>query len=53
MIQNIKYSRKVENGADLDGQELLEEDEERDEDYERDKVDAAYLSEFNDLGWEG
>ena len=32
---------------------VLNDDEERDADEEREKVNAAFLSEFEDLGWEG
>lgn len=31
----------------------MDEDEERDADEEWEKVNAAFLSEFEDLGWEG
>ena len=49
MIQdNIKYS-----GVRTSVQQDDDDEEERDEDAERERVGAAYMSEFSDFGWEG
>ena len=46
--ENIKYA-----GINATNSNLDQDEDERDSDEERELVDAAFLSEFDDLGWEG